>query len=213
MTTGGAFYLNKKAVFMLLGVVLGIFFLRMAYSQYLYMEEAEKTESLDKVKAYERVILSHFPLSPYTKKAVQGSLRECESFKEDSKKLYCYETLRSSLIQIKSFYQPYEDELEKLKPVIAHLRAMEMIKWKDNALSMKDYQSLYESYLNLLKYENAPSNFWSAVGVFSLIGWISALLVMIFKGLGSPIDKKYILIGIVGFVLFLGLWIIGLYKA
>jgi len=213
MTTGGVIYLSKKAVFVFFGLLFLIFFMRMFYAQYIYIEEALVSENLEKLKAYEKVILFHFPLSPYTKKAVNGMLIECEKFNEEREKLYCYETLRSSLIQIKSFYQPYKNVIESIKTKIAHLRTIEMINWKENRLTMKDYQSLYQQHMKLLEYENAPSVFWSIIVVFSLIGWITNVFIVIIKGLGTPVDKKFLLLGFCGFMIFFTLWIIGLYLA
>jgi len=205
--------LNKKAIIIILGAVLVIFFIRMIYSQHIYMKKAEKAESIEKVKELEKVILFHFPLSPYTKKAVDEMIKKCKNFKEDREKLYCYETLRSALFQIRSFSEPYKNLLDEINPEIAHLRAVEMIKWKDNGFSVKDYQNLYSYHLNLLKHENAPSKLWSLLVIFSLSGWIGAVFLIIFKGLKSPLDKKYLLIGIAGFVVFFTLWILGLYMA
>ena len=213
MTTGGVFYLNKKTIVLLLVIIFLAFFIRMLYSQYIYMKESEKTNGLEKVKAYEKVVLFHFPLSPYTKKAVEGIMRECEALKENNEKLYCYETLRSNLIQIKSFYQPYKNVILSINPKIAHFRTIEMINWKENKFTMKDYQSLYSFHLNLLNYDNAPSIFWSIITVFSLIGWIGSVFLIILKGLGTPLNKRILISGTAGFILFFTLWLIGLYMA
>lgn len=213
MTTGGVIYLNKRTIALLLIIIFLIFSIRMLYSQHIYTKESDKLVGLEKVKAYEKVILFHFPLSPYTKKAVKGMIIECEGLNKNNEKLYCYETLRSSLIQIKSFYQPYKTVIESINPTIAHLRAIEMINWKENNFIMKNYQSLYAFHLNILNYENAPSILWSIITVFSLLGWIGSVFLIILKGLGNPLNKKILITGTGGFIIFFTLWLVGLYMA
>lgn len=170
-------------------------------------------QGLEKIRSCEKVILFHFPLSPYSKKAVNLLIDECEKLKDEEEKLYCYETLRSGLIQVKSFYQPYRDIIEDSKFKIAHLRATLAIKWQFNRYSIQDYDSLYRDNLALIQHENAPSVFWSLVVVFSLIGWISSGVFTILKGFKEPTKKKFIIEGIISFILFFSLWLLGLWMA
>lgn len=203
--------MRKFLVFIL--VFIAFFLIRMVYFQYLYFEEGKKLKSLERIKNYEKVILHHFPLSPYTNYAVNEVLKICEELKEDDEKLYCYETLRSSLIQIRSFYQPYQKTIQEIKPHIASLTAVAMINWKENGYTKADYERLYEINLKLLIHENTPSLFWSAISVFSFLGWIGFVFLIIFKGFERSINKKHLLSGVFGFIVFFFLWIIGLYMA
>lgn len=212
MITGGVIYLIKK-VFIFVLIFLLLFLIRMMYCQNLYMKDAMSQKGLEKIKAFEKVILFHFPFSPFTEKSIKYSLNECNNFKENKEKLYCYETLRSSLLQIRSFYQPYKDVIEELNPKIAHLRAIESIKWKYNNYSEKDYEKIYKNHLALLRYDNAPSVSWSAVVVFSLIGWIGSVFFIIFKALKTPFNKKYLYAGLTGYIIFFSFWLLGLWMA
>lgn len=186
---------------------------RSLYVQYKYMNLSHQQAGLEKIKSLEKVLLFYVPFSPYNDDAVNTMLEECQNLSKIDEKLYCYETLRTSLVQIRSFYQPYKETLEQIIPVIADLRSREMLNWDFNNYSKEDYKNLYISQLKLLTYDNQPSVFWSFVAVISLIGWILAIVLLIWKGLGERINKDYILVSFVLFLLFFGLWILGLYMA
>lgn len=203
---------NMKKFLVFLLIFLGFFMMRMLYFQYLYFEEGAKLRGIERVRSYEKVILNHFPFSPYTYYAVDGVLKTCEELKENDEKLYCYETLRSSLIQIRSFYQPYQKNLQEIKSHIAHLRTMAMINSKEDGFR-ENYARLYSANIKLLSYENTPSVFWSAVLVFSLLGWIGSVFLIIIKGFKTPLDKKQLLTGVVSFFIFFFLWLLSLYMA
>lgn len=208
------FYYRKILVaVILLCITVAILLTRQVLYQNKHSNEATVSKGIDSVKAYERVILNHFPLSPYTKKAVNKLLEQCEVFKENDGKLYCYETLRSSLIQIRSFYQPYSEVIEKIKPKIAELRAKEKIAWEYNTLTMKDYDQIYSEQMVILNYDNAPSLFWSIVTVSSLLGWIGSIIIVIFKGLTKPVNKRWLTRGIALYFIFFFLWILSLCQA
>lgn len=186
---------------------------RSLYVQYKYMNLSHQQAGLEKIKSLEKVLLFYVPFSPYNDDAINTMLEECQNLSKIDEKLYCYETLRTSLVQIRSFYQPYKETLEQIIPVIADLRSIEMLNWDFNNYSKEDYKNLYISQLKLLTYDNQPSVFWSFVAVISLIGWILAIVLLIWKGLGERINKDYILVSFVLFLLFFGLWILGLYMA
>ncbi|GAQ95657.1 hypothetical protein TAGGR_3130 [Thermodesulfovibrio aggregans] len=195
-------------------IMVLLFCLRLILQQKNFIAEAKKAENpIESIRYYERAILSYTPLSPYNKKAIGGILEQCKKIESDEQRLYCYETLRSSLYQIKSFYQPYKEEIRRIEPLIADLKASEMIKWKYNKLSEKDYKTLYSYHMEILKYDGSPSIFWSFVSVFSLFAWIGSVCLIIIKGLKVPFDRKYLITGSAGFIIFFSLWVIGLYFA
>lgn len=88
-----------------------------------------------------------------------------------------------------------------------------MINWEFNNYKEEDFNKLYESQLKLLKYDNTPSTFWSFIVGFSLIGWISSIIFLIWKGLGENIDAVNIFSSLIAFLAFFSLWILGLYMA
>jgi len=74
---------------------------------------------------------------------------------------------------------------------------------------MADYKKLYNAQMQVLNYDNKPSDFWSLIVVLSLIGWISSVLLFIWKAH----DRKQILLYSLMFIAFFSLWIVSLYKA
>lgn len=214
MTEEKPFFYRKISVVAIIFLVFLIaLIMRQIFYQSKHHQEAKFSIGIERVKAYERVILNHFPLSPYSKKAVDGLLKECNAFKENDEKLYCYETLRSSLIQIRSFYQPYIEAIEKIKPKIADLRAKEKIAWKYNKITMNDYEKIYSEQMAILNHDNSPSLFWSLVTVLSLLGWMGSIVFIILRGFIKPMNKKSLTVGILAYLIFFSLWVFGLWNA
>jgi hypothetical protein len=199
-----------KKVVILLIVIFLFFIIKNLFYQYRHYNFAKQQEGLDKVKAYEKVILSYVPFSPLGSKAVEELYLYCHTFKKDDERLYCLETLRTSIYQIQNpITRPYVEYLKKINPEIAKLRALESINWEFNNYTMADYEKLYNAQMQVLNYDNKPSDFWSFIVVLSLIGWISAVLLFIWKGN----DRKQILLYSLMFIAFFSLWIVSLYKA
>lgn len=195
--------LVKKITILFLFLVMSLV-VREIFTQREFINIAKNQSGLSAIKSYEKVILSYVPFSPYNQKAVDGMINICKTLQKEDEKLYCYETLRSDLIQIRSFYQPFSNILNEITPEIAKLRTNQMIEWEKNGYSESDFERLYKHQLNLLDYNNAPSNFWSFITVISLILWIISVAVAIYKNT---------LIGTAGFLLFFSLWILGLFMA
>ncbi|MEN2994318.1 MAG: hypothetical protein ABDH19_03085 [Thermodesulfovibrio sp.] len=203
-----------KKISIILFVVVLLFYVKSFITQRHLISQAEKAENpISAIRYYERTLLSYVPLSPYNKEAIEGIIDKCKKLSDLEQRLYCYETLRSALYQIRSFYQPYKEEIKNIEPLIAELKAKQMIQWKYNNFSEKDYEYLYNYHIEILKYDSSPSLVWSALSVFSLILWIFSVFLGIVKGFGFSLNKKYLIISFIGFILFFSLWIIGLYNA
>jgi hypothetical protein len=199
-----------KLTILLLVTIFITFLAKNLYYQNRYYNTAKQQDGIAKVKAYEKVILSYVPLSPLGSKAVEELYLYCHTFKKDDERLYCLETLRTSIYQIQNpITRPYTEYLEKINPEIAKLRALESINWEFNNYTMADYEKLYNAQMQVLNYDNKPSDFWSFIVVLSLIGWISSVLLFIWKAN----DRKQILLYSLMFVAFFSLWIVSLYKA
>ena len=199
----------KKLFFLFLAIFI-FFIIKNLIYQYMHYNAAKEKEGLDKVKAYEKVVLSYVPLSPIGSKAVSDLYLYCYTFQNNHEKLYCLETLRASIYQIQNpITRPYIDYLEKVNPEIAKLRALESINWEFNNYKMEDYDKLYKAQMEILTYDNKPSDFWSFVVIISLLGWISSVLLLILRSY----SKKHILLYFGMFLLFFTLWVAGLYKA
>jgi hypothetical protein len=199
-----------KLTVLLLVTIFITFLAKNLYYQNRYYNSAKQQDGIAKVKAYERVILSYVPFSPLGSKAVEELYIYCHTFKKDDERLYCLETLGTSIYQIQNpITRPYTEYLGKINPEIAKLKALESINWEFNNYTMADYEKLYNIQMQVLNYDNKPSDFWSFIVVLSLIGWISSVLLFIWKAN----NKKQTLLYSLMFIAFFSLWIVSLYKA
>lgn len=204
---------NRKTIAVMIALLLCTIITRLLVSQYLFLQEAESSIGIDRVKAYERVILHYVPLSPWTGRAVKELQKLCSDFYDEEEALYCYETLRSSLLQIRSVFIPYRDVLEVIIPRIAVLRAKLQI-GHPGGESPYDEQTLIEYHTSLLRHDNSPSLFWSCVIVMSLLGWVGMGFALTWCCFREDKNKfRRLLFGGIAWLILFGIWILGLYRA
>lgn len=168
-------------------------------------------EPLMAISMYERVLLNYVPFSPYNAEAVEKIQKLCPKLKEKEHKLFCYETLRSSLYQLRGFYVPYREKIKDLEQKTL-LTKLELY-IERNMPPQNKYQTIYKDLKSFMDYDPYPSVLWSSAVVFSLLGWILSLTFVIWKGFKKPTDKKAILTGFVFYLSFFTLWLLGLYRA
>lgn len=179
------------------------------------IKEAQLVQIMGKplmaISIYERVLLNYVPFSPYNKKAIEGMEKLCNSLTDKKYRLFCEETLRSSLYQIRSFYTPYEEKIKDTEKKILLLKTELYI--EHNRPPENKYEEVYKEMKTMMEYDWYPSVFWSFVATISLFLWIGSLIFVIWKGFLKPENKKIIFTGFAGFVVFFTLWILGLYRA
>ncbi|ADO46025.1 conserved hypothetical protein [Hydrogenobacter thermophilus TK-6] len=155
------------------------------------------------ISMYERALLNYLPFSPYNQKAIERIEKVCNSLLEKSHKLFCYETLRSSLYQLRGISVPYS---EKIKPLEEKMLLTKMELYiEHNNPPQKDYQKIFKDLKSFTQYDPYPSTFWSLLVVLSLAGWVLSLSFAIIKGF-----KKAFLFA---YVVFFCLWLVSLYMA
>lgn len=179
------------------------------------IKEAQLVHSMGKplmaVSLYERVLLNYVPFSPYNKKAIEGIERICPNLNDKRYKLYCEETLRSSLYQIRGISKPYGEKIREAEKRILLLKTELYI--EHNQPPQDKYEQIYQDLKNMTEFEWYPSIGWSIVVTFSLSLWISCIVFAIWKGFEKTLNKKAMLLGLIGFILFFSVWLIGLYLA
>ncbi|SNZ15015.1 hypothetical protein [Hydrogenobacter hydrogenophilus] len=154
------------------------------------------------ISMYERTLLNYVPFSPYNQEAVEKIEKLCPKLKEKEHRLFCYETLRSAIYQIRGIYTPYSEKLQKLDKDIVLLKTELYIQ---NNLPPEDkYQQIYKDLKAMQDYDPYPSVFWSILVVLSLLGWIGSVVFMIYRSFR---------VGLLSFVVFFSLWVLSLYKA
>lgn len=177
--------------------------------------EAELVQAMGKplmaVSLYERVLLNYVPFSPYNKKAIERMENLCKNLNDKKYKLFCEETLKSSLYQIRNFCTPYHEKIKETEKRILLLKTELYI--EHNNPPEKDYEKIYKDLKAMMEYDWYPSVFWSLIATVSLILWILCINFSIWKGFAKQVNKKILITGTGGFILFFTLWIIGLYMA
>jgi len=170
----------------------------MVYHEYLHFNKAIKLEQKGKkifaIDYYGYVIICYVPFSPYIEQAEKKILKIGKYF-EDKNKLYnalfAYEVLRASYFQVRSFYQPREDMINKLNYKIADIK----VKILKSENRLKNEKKEFKRQLKILQHNNFPSTIGSLIMCLSFLCWIGAIIYMIMKGFEKEkADKKVILV-------------------
>lgn len=185
------------------------------YNQKQLIKEAQLLQAMGKplmtVSLYERVLLNYVPFSPYNKKAIEGIEKICPTLNDKKYRLYCEETLRSALYQIRGFSIPYGEKIKETEKKILLLKTELYI--EHNQPPQDKYEKIYQDLKTMTEYEWYPSVGWSITPILSLLLWVGCLIFVIWKGFEKRLNRKAILIGLIGFILFFSVWLIGLYLA
>ncbi|QWK19156.1 MAG: hypothetical protein KNN13_06520 [Hydrogenobacter thermophilus] len=155
------------------------------------------------ISMYERVLLNYVPFSPYNQKAIERMEKVCHDLKEKPHKLFCYETLRSAIYQLRGLYTPYSEVIKPLEEKML-LTKMELYIEHNNP-PQKDYERIFKDLRSFTQYDPYPSVFWSALALVSLAGWVFSIVMTIMKGF----RKSFVLV----YVVFFCLWLVSLYMA
>ncbi len=189
--------MNIKKLLLIFTVLILAFFVKNIFYQYKNFSKAENSykngEFIQAIDYYERVILAYTPFSKIVNESVKNLKNICVNTDDSFIKLYCYETLKSSLFQIRSFYQPYRDDLNFA------INQSAIIKAHNDANFTKEY-------LSLDKFNRTPNTFWSLLSILSFLGIIIFLYYLIQKNRINLISLGFILILTV-------IWLISLYMA
>lgn len=207
-----------KKILLLISLIIAIFIFSIIVlinNQRLLIKEAQLVQAMGKplmaISLYERVLLNYVPFSPYNKKAIEGIERLCPNLTDKKHRLFCEETLRSSLYQIRSFYIPYKEKIKETEKRILILKTELYI--EHNNPAERDYEKIYKDLKAMTEYEWYPSVFWSILVIISLLGWIASVIFIIHWGFKESVNRKLVFISVAGFIIFFSLWIISLYLA
>jgi hypothetical protein len=206
------------------GLVIFLIFLSLFLKVYLssrmeYYQAQNAFQQREYHKAishYTRSILWYTPFSKYVSISVAklwqiGNLAETQNNIDLA--LEAYESLRSSLYGVRSFYTPYQEWINKCNQKISSLVAAKgptVQRDKD-----KSYAQRKTKYLHLLEKDAAPDIVWSLILETGLIGWVGATIGFIFLAFsreGALHNRKALFWGSLIIIFYL-LWIIGMLKA
>jgi len=164
------------------------------------------------VTHYERTIKWYTPLSPVVQRAVERLWQlgmEAEARGEVSLALEAYQTLRSSLYAVQSFYVPYQSWIAKSEERIAPLLAK--TKAGDEQGEDKLAQDTARFAMQLQRHVG-PYLGWSILVELGFLGWVGATIGLIWYVVdeqGNFVRRQGLLWGSL-LAFFFALWLIGM---
>jgi hypothetical protein len=164
------------------------------------------------VTHYERTIKWYTPLSPVVQRAVARLWQlgtEAEARGEVSLALEAYQTLRSSLYAVQSFYVPYQSWIpkseERIAPLLARARA------GDEQGEDRLAQDTARFAMQLQRHVG-PHLGWSVLVEIGFLGWVGATIGLIWYVVdeqGHFVRRQGLLWGSL-LTIFFALWLIGM---
>src|SRR3989449_10325707 len=161
---------------------------------------------------YERTIKWYTPLSPVVQRAVERLWQlgmEAEARGEVSLALEAYQTLRSSLYAVQSFYVPYQSWIakseERIAPLLAKTRAGE--EQGEDKLAQDTARFAMQ-----LQRHVGPYLGWSILVELGFLGWVGATIGLIWYVVdeqGHFVRRQGLLWGSL-LAFFFALWLIGM---
>ena len=169
-------------------------------------------EYKDAITHYERTIKWYTPLSTVVQRAVERLWQlgtEAEARGDLSLALEAYQTLRSSLYAVQSFYIPYQSWIPKSEAHIAPLLAK--MKAGTEPQGDKVVQDTARFAMQLQRHVG-PHLGWSILVEIGFLGWVGAavgLLWYVVDGQGNFVRRQGILWGSL-LAVFFALWLISM---
>ena len=161
---------------------------------------------------YERAIKWYTPLSPVVQRAVERLWQlgtEAEARGEVSLALEAYQTLRSSLYAVQSFYVPYQSWIakseERIAPLLAKTRAGEEQGEDKLAQDTARFAMQFQRHVG-------PYLGWSILVELGCLGWVGATIGLIWYVVdeqGNFVRRQGLLWGSL-LAFFFALWLIGM---
>lgn len=211
--------------YLIKGLFIVILFLllvggRVVYLQRSHFMAAEKYYSEANwklaIREYDTAMHFYTPWSPYIERAAKKLWQIGEMFEKQNRLDWAniaYSSIRSSFYSSRSLYTPGKYWINKCDDKIADLNVKMLI--KDGSIKTEEADAEKKKHLYVMKVDRAPDPFWSILVEIGLLGWIGSVIFIIFKGLSinGEINKKFILYGVLSFLLTFTIWVAALLKA
>jgi hypothetical protein len=155
---------------------------------------------------YERSIRWYVPGNPYPARSLESLLVLCELRLRDGRPrdaFNCFQRARSAVLSTRSFYTPYADKLARLDERITDLSPG---LGYPAARMRADLQRSFEA-----------DPWWSLAAVTGLFGWLGGLAWLIWNGVDGQTGRlrwsRRVGLALGLFVVGVGLWLVGLWRA
>lgn len=162
---------------------------------------------------FERALRWYLPGSSKTDRAAAGMWGIAELYQAEKnfeEALNTYRLLRGGFYSVRSFYTPGKNWIEACNLKIAELMAGQPP--SSPSEKTKSFEQRKTEALAILRAEKSPRHSWALATELGFFGWVACAFLFIFKGLtktGSIRPRPAAVYG-AAFVLFYGLWILGM---
>ena len=179
-------------------------------------EHLAKNELSKSITHYERALHWFLPFSktPYLAAEKLWSIdQKLQNQNKNAEALKTYRILRSSFYSVRSTYTPGKKWIDLCNEKIAHLMAVNFTDSKENQKAT--FAEKKSQYLILLEEDRTPFTFPSIMSEIGFFGWVSSILLFIFKALSPQghVKKRPAMFFVSSFIVFYCIWIWGLLNA
>jgi len=143
------------------------------------------------INHYERALQWYLPLSQTPYQAAEKLWQIAENQQAQNQNmaaLKTYRILRGAFYSIRSTHTPGEDWIHRCNDKISHLMASQFI--DSQATPKTSFTEKKSQYLKLLEAERPPLTMPSIVAIAGFFGWVTSVLLFIFKALSPQGDIK-----------------------
>lgn len=135
-----------------------------------------------------------------------------EAQNDSENALNAYRLLRGAFYSVRSFYTPGKTWILRCNEKIAVLMARQPA--TSESEKTKTYEERLAANWKVLADEKPPRPLWAMLAVCGFFGWIGSTLLFIVNAMtqSGGIRPRPALVWSVSFLLFYGLWILGLFK-
>jgi hypothetical protein len=168
------------------------------------------------IREYDTAMHFYTPWSPYIEKSAKRLWQIGEMFEKQGRLDWAniaYSSIRSSFYSSRSLYIPGKDWINRCDYKIADLNVKMLI--NEGSLNSEEADTERSKHLYVMKVDRAPDPFWSILVEFCFFGWLGSVVLIIFKGFSDngKIHKKFVLYGMLSFLLSFSIWVVASLKA
>ncbi len=205
------------AALLILIVLTCVKIIKTSKNEFLLAENYHaKSEHLQAITHYERALHWFLPFSQTPHLAAEKLWAIAEYYQTQNQiaeALKTYRILRSAFYSIRSITTPGENWIHRCNDKIAHLMALNFLNSQETPNA--DFAEKKSQYLVLLEANRPPFTFPSLMTELGFFGWVSSILLFLFKALSPQgnIQKSPSIVFGSTFLIFYSIWIWGLFNA
>ena len=184
-------------------------------NEFLLAEDHLAKNELSKaVNHYERALRWFLPFSRTPNRAAEKLweiAQNQQTQNQNIEALKTYRILRSAFYSVRSIYTPGKKWIHLCNEKIAHLMAF-IESQERPGITFLEKKS---EYMDLMETDRPPFTFPSIMSAIGFFGWVSSILLFIFKALSRQghLKKRPAILFVSTFLLFYNIWIWGMFNA